>query len=305
MNIVLTKIRTILLFFISLMFLLNCSIAADNLKVIKEKTFTVKPGETLTVDVSGADIKIESREGNEVLVKIFGNRKAEEKMNFRIEQNSSGVDIEIKRKGSSWFNWGSGISLRVEVTVPNNYNTEINTSGGDINLSNLQGKHNLRTSGGDVELENTKGPLFVKTSGGDIKLNNHKGESELITSGGNIITRKQTGDVKASTSGGDVDLETQEGKILAKTSGGGIKINYKGEYKGINATTSGGGIKISVPNNIKATVQLATSGGSIDCDFSNTKSTKVSRSKFEAELNGGGELLYAKTSGGSIYLKEN
>jgi len=299
------KIRTILLFFIGLIFFISSGIEAGDLRVIREKTFSVKQGETLGVDVSGADVKIESRDVNEVYVKILGNRRAEDKMNFRIDQTSSGVEVEIKRKGSSWFNWGGGISLRVEVTVPRTYNTDVNTSGGDINLSNVKGTHNLKTSGGDVELDNTNGRLYVKTSGGDIILNSHTGESELTTSGGDIVTRKQLGDIKASTSGGNVELETQNGKVSAKTSGGSIKINYTGTYKGIKATTSGGGIRINVPKDIKATVQLATSGGSIDCDFSNSRANKVTRSKYEAEFNGGGEELYAKTSGGSIYLKEN
>jgi DUF4097 and DUF4098 domain-containing protein YvlB len=124
--------------------------------------------------------------------------------------------------------------------LPSKYNTDIETSGGDITLYNLIGENNLNTSGGDVKVMSTTGELMVETSGGDITIDQHKGNSRLSTSGGDINTLKLVGNLKATTSGGDVRVEVSDGSILAKTSGGDIDISYYGNNKGIEARTSGG-----------------------------------------------------------------
>jgi DUF4097 and DUF4098 domain-containing protein YvlB len=300
-----TKIRTFLMLFISGLLFLNISLFADDLRVIREKTFSVKQGETLSVDASGAHVKVESWNKDEVYVKILGNKRAEEKLEFNLEQSSHGVKVTAKKKGWSFFNWGGGIRLKIEVMMPANYNNDISTSGGDINIASVNGKFELHTSGGDVSLLNTNGELKAHTSGGDIKLNKHRGGTDLSTSGGDIQCKTHAGDIKASTSGGDVELEVSDGRVMAKTSGGDVKIYYTGNYKGIRANTSGGDIRLSIPASSTASVHLETSGGSINCDFQNSKSTKVSRGELRTELNGGGETLIAKTSGGNISLKEN
>lgn len=290
----------LLILLISTLFATNAF--ADNLKLIKEKTLSVKQGETLFIDASGADIKIDSWNKDEVYVKIFGNRKAEEKMKFTIEKNSDGVEVTAKKESSWFFNWGGGYSVRIEVILPTNFNTKIETSGGDIKVQNINGKFNLETSGGDVDLKNTNGELKINTSGGDIYLSKHKGDSRVATSGGDITTKELDGDLYASTSGGDIKLEVNNGKITAKTSGGDIEIIYDGENKGINASTSGGDIKLFAPATLKANVDLETSGGSIDCNFSNYKATKVTRGRVKGEFNGGGENIVCRSTGGDITI---
>ncbi len=282
------------------------SLFADSLKLIREKSLQTQPGETLYVDASGADVKVVSWDKNETYVKIFGNRKAEEKMHFEIEKVGDGIRVVAKKKNSSWFNWfgNSGYSVRIEVIVPSSYKTEVETSGGDISIVNVNGESNLHTSGGDVTLTNTNGELFVDTSGGDIQVDDHKGNTRLSTSGGDITTRKLIGNLKASTSGGDVRIESGNGKILAKTSGGSIEIYYNGDNKGIEATTSGGSIRANLPSTFKADVFLETSGGEIESNFSNSRTTKVSRGTLKANYNGGGESFVCKTSGGDITINE-
>lgn len=277
---------------------------ADNLKLIREKSFSVKPGENLLIEASGADIKIESWAKDEVYVKIFGNRKAEEKMEFIIERTSDGVEVYAKRESSWFFNWGSGYSVRIEVYTPASYNNNIETSGGDIFIQNVAGKFKLDTSGGDIDLKNTSGELRGKTSGGDITLTNHNGYSEVSTSGGDVKTFGHKGDLLSSTSGGDIHVEAEDGKVSAKTSGGDIEIKYNGINKGIYASTSGGDIKLALPSNLKASVDFATSGGDIDCYFNNYKTTKVSRGKLKGEFNDGGESIVCKTTGGDIVVRD-
>lgn len=293
---------SLLIFLISILFVVD--LQAGGLKLIKEKTFQVKSGGELQVEASGADIKITSWDKEEVHVKIFGNERAKEKMRFEIEQTENGVRVLVKKRSSwSFFEWG-GYSVKIEAMVPKNYNPDVTTSGGDIYVGNLTGRFELKTSGGDVSSKETNGELMVRTSGGDITLTNHDGNSDISTSGGDIRTIKLNGSLRASTSGGDVDVDCANGKVNVGTSGGDVNISYSGDGRGIKATTSGGDIRIKIPADFKAKVDLETHGGEIDCNFNNSKNTKVKRGEFHAEFNGGGEVLYCSTSGGDIIVTE-
>ncbi|MBM4171206.1 MAG: DUF4097 domain-containing protein [Ignavibacteria bacterium] len=277
---------------------------ANELKLIREKSISVNPGEMLSVEASGADIKINSWTKNEAYVKIFGNRKAEDKMKFSIEKTSIGIKVTAKKESSWFFNWGSGYSVRIEIMLPNYFDTNIETSGGDIYIQNINGRFKLETSGGDIELKNTEGDLRVGTSGGDIKVDSHEGKTNVSTSGGDIIVKNLNGDLKSSTSGGDIQISLQNGSILAKTSGGDISIDYDGANKGIKASTSGGDIKLRLPSNFTASVELETTGGSIDSKFKNSSTQKVKRGLLIADFNGGGARVDCSTSGGDIDVIE-
>ncbi len=272
--------------------------------IIIEKTLKAKPGESLYVKGSGADVKISTWDKDEAYVRILGNRRAEEKMEFYVERKSDGIDVIVKKRDGDWFNWFGGMSLRIEVTIPDKYNADINTSGGDIDLASLQGVIKLNTSGGDVRVGDTNGPLSVRTSGGDIQLRSQTGNTNLSTSGGDIKVDMVKGDLEGRTSGGDVHVKVFDGSIDLSTSGGDITIDYSGYNHGIEASTSGGDIDLRVPADLKADVELHSSGGDVDVDFDNSRPSKISRTKYEADLNGGGEKIYCKTSGGGISLRQ-
>lgn len=300
------KIELVFLLIISAILLSATTIFASGRKLIKERSINTQLGLTLTVEASGADVFVKTWEKDEAYIKIFGNSRAEEKMRFEIEKTQSGVKVLAKKKSSSWFNFFSSgnYDVRIEVMIPKNYNTDIETSGGDISIAELKGDNNLHTSGGDVKLNNTEGELFVQTSGGDIRLDYQNGRSNLSTSGGDITVVKAYGDLKASTSGGDINIESSNGKIYAKTSGGDIELTYEGSNKGIEARTSGGRIHAKLPSVFKANVFLETSGGDIESNFDNSRTNKVTRSSYKAEYNGGGEKLNLETSGGDIIVDQ-
>lgn len=287
-----------------MMLFVSSFLFADEVKLIREKTFQVKDWQNVYVNASGADIKVESWDKQEVYVKIFANRRAVEKMKMDIYQEGGTVKVLAKRKGSI-FNWfGGGISVKIEIMTPKNFNPNVETSGGDIHVANLNGGFRLDTSGGDVSLLNTRGKLKAETSGGEISLNNHKGDMDLSTSGGDIICKETNGNIRAETSGGDIKIDAGDGKVFAETSGGSIVINYSGENNGIHAATSGGDVYLKIPSGFKAKVHLETSGGRISNNFSNSRSDRVKRSEVDAVYNGGGAMLRLETSGGDITVDE-
>jgi len=277
------------------------------LKTIQEKTFSVKDWENLYVNADGADIVVGSWDRQEVYVKVLGNQKAEEHLKLKIEKENSSVVVVAKLRNShSFFNWfnNNNMSLRIEVTVPRKYNADLETSGGNLKLSDLTGGFKLNTSGGNINLYNNIGKLHAETSGGNIKLTNHKGEMDISTSGGNIDCRAVNGDLKAETSGGNVDIELTNGKLYTETSGGNIYIDYTGTNKGLEASTSGGTVKVKLPSDFKAKAHLETGGGAVRNHFTNVKDFKVTESEVDCELNGGGNTLRLESSGGDVVVEQ-
>jgi len=202
-----------------------------------------------------------------VEIKISGNERARERMRFSFNADDKKVEVSGKRDGSGW-SWFSNMKLKYEIMVPASFNIDVSTAGGDIKAGGITGTVNLRTSGGD------------------------------------IWSDRCTGSIEAKTSGGDINIYTASSSVTAKTSGGDIELEYTGVNKGIELKTSGGDIDIKVSSDMKANVDLSTSGGRVsNSGVTINNATKMSRNKISGEMNGGGEKLVARTSGGDVELK--
>lgn len=303
-----SKFKTLILF--TLIISINsiaCSFAdagKEDLKTLQEKTFKISSDKDIIVEASFGDVLITSWDNNEVYVKILGNEKTREKVEFYFDNSDSEVKVRAEHEKSSW-GWSSrGMDLRFEIKVPKKFNSRITTAGGDIRLANVDGKNALKTSGGDISIRIAKGDLNIRTSGGDISLDEVSGKINASTSGGDITANKFTGNFDVSTSGGDIDLTGSNATIEASTSGGDITLYYSGENKGIKLSTSGGDIDIKLPDNFNASALLSSSGGSVKSDFTGNNAVKISSNKFEADINNGGPDLIAKTSGGTVRVRK-
>ena len=275
----------------------------EKLKVIHDKSFSISPGNDLKLETSSGDIIISSWDKSEVHIKILGNDKAKEKVEFNFNESSSMIEVEAKYSWSL-FMMVKGIKLRFEVQVPKEFNIEIYTSGGDIKLSSIKGSVTLKTSGGDINLSELNGNIEVSTAGGDIAFNNTYGNLNFSTSGGDIDGNKFSGKMDISTSGGDISLLGSDAIIEASTSGGDITLDYNGQNQGIELSTSGGNILAKLPNDFNASANISTTGGDIKTDFTGNNAVKISSTKFEADINNGGNSLILKTSGGDIVVKK-
>jgi len=302
------RITAIILFFFFFSFIsFACGPYTDfdnsNYSVIEEKTFDTSPGKDFNLEAYSGDVFITTSEGSQVRVRVLGNDRTRKRVNVEFENSDDGVNVIAKRIGGwSFFNFGSSIKLRFEITLPKNYNAKVSTSGGDIKLAYLNGKIDLRSSGGDIGISNTSGKTFVSTSGGDLSSNNSIGDMEFKTSGGDVHIEKFNGNVDASTSGGDIYLNGSNGKVRAHTSGGEIELNYTGNNYGIDLASSGGDVKAHLPLGFAADAKMYSSGGDIKCNFTTTNVQNISSNKYEALLNNGGEPLLIKSSGGDIVV---
>ena len=203
-----------------------------------------------------------------------------------VVQKDDGVTVTMRRQGKNgWFNWGPWYGNgHIEVTVPQRYEVSINTAGGNVELTGTAGSAKLRTSGGSIVAKNVNGNVAMRTSGGG------------------ILADKIRGDVDADTSGGSIQLLNVDGKIRGQTSGGSVQCSLVGINRGISATTSGGSIQLTVPRTTTANIEAITSGGQFTSELP-VATTERQDGHFKGSINGGGQPIDARTSGGGISLR--
>lgn len=260
------------------------------------------------------------------------------RFDWDVSERNNVVRVEAKRpRTGSWNN--NGVRMTIDVTIPERFRTEVATSGGDITAQSLNGRTALRTSGGDIEVRRIQGdeillttsggdimandlsgPVEIHTSGGDIEVGNVNGPRiEIGTSGGDIIARRlQARSIEVGTSGGDIELEHLIGAAEVVTSGGDIQVGRV--EGGLTATTSGGDIEIVLSK--AGAVSLSTTGGDVfvlaptslsaDLDLRG-QSVRVdgsfdfqgdqTRRRINGRIGGGGPLLKATTTSGSVVLR--
>jgi DUF4097 and DUF4098 domain-containing protein YvlB len=254
--------------------------------IIKEQNLPTSQGKTLIVKSDCGDINISTWIKDEAYIKITGNDNAKENMEFNIEEKNGDVYVTIKK--SSGIKFLDNTNLKIDISIPEKFNTEISTAGGDINLGNLTGNVDMKTAGGDIVLKSIKGNSDLKTAGGDIKVESFNGN------------------FSAKTAGGDIIMSGSDGSIEAKTAGGDITVKYTGENKGMELSTAGGNVRLYLPENFPANIDLKTSSGNIKIGFEYTnESGKLKNGKIKGKINGGGELISCRTSGGNIIVEKN
>jgi DUF4097 and DUF4098 domain-containing protein YvlB len=253
-----------------------------------DRTFTVSPGGSLIVVADGASVSVSSADTNKVTVHMVARSSESDLADMTLDATQSGNEVTAtmrRPKSGKWFNWGAWrAESSIEVTVPKRFEVSVRTGGGSIDLKDTVGSVKLNTSGGDITAMNLNGTVWLRTSGG------------------RIIAENVQGDVDANTSGGDVRLLNIDGSIKGHTSGGNVRVSLKGANRGITATTSGGDVELILPRSTSANVSASTSGGDVTTDIPIT-TTLTKTTRLEGTLNGGGQPIEARTSGGDVRLR--
>lgn len=299
--------------------LVLCSAVTAGIRKNIDRQFEVSAGGTLNLESEIGSIEVVSGSGKKVsvLVKLEASTSSEDRAeklfeDFEIDFDQDGDDINIVaeyygRRGVSGF-FGmrkNRLKVKYTITVPSRFNVYLKTSGGSIQVGNLEGKVSARSSGGSLSFEDIIGEVIGKTSGGSIKLSSCIGPAELKTSGGSIYIGRVVGEVIAKTSGGNIEVEEVFGNIEAKTSGGSVMARIsKQPDDDCYLTTSGGNVTVYLAENLNLDINAKTSGGRVKTKFPMKVSGSVSKRSLDISLNKGGPELYLRTSGGNIYLNE-
>lgn len=301
-----------------------------------EKTYDVKSGGSLTVLSEFGAIEIQTAEQEKVEIVITKESKSKsvaavEKMlaDFELTFEHNGSDVHIrgtfKHDREHWWKQFNLAKIHFLITVPQQYNIDLNTASSDISVANLTGDVGVRTSGGNLCFRSITGTVWGHTSGGSVEVVDVTGDVQVRTSGGSLRFGAIQGFVSGRTSGGSIkgtncnggtDVRTSGGNIWlggisknvnARTSGGSIQAAMKTQPQSeCNLRTSGGQINFTLIPDIAIDLEAETRGGRVSTDFAveSVIQGKVPKNRLEGRINGGGPLLKLRTSGGNIHLQK-
>jgi DUF4097 and DUF4098 domain-containing protein YvlB len=277
------------------------------------KSFTVEPGGRLVVDVAEGALDVTTTAGKELTVEVVSKVAADSKEREQqflkdhavtFDQSSGTVTIRSTRPASSrsiFDFWRRGVRADVRFTIatPERFNVDLKTAGGAVKVTGVTGDVHTETSGGGLQFAQITGPIHGATSGGSIHLDACAGAAKIHTSGGGISVHAHRGDLSADTNGGGITLDGITGNVTASTSGGGIHATWLASPTAESRlSTSGGSVSVMLPEKAAVDLDAATSGGSVRSDFSVDGTRRASSLK--GRINGGGPLLYLRTSGGGV-----
>ena len=263
-------------FFIALIALQAFSINAQNKQDNEPfitKSFSNTPIKNVTAETTGGNISVSGDSKGDTRIEVYvhqnnykGNDLSKDEIqkrldadyNLNISADNGTLTATAKPKERN-MNWKKALSISFRIFTPVNVTTDLQTSGGNIELNNVSGKQRFGTSGGNLRINNVSEDIKGRTSGGNIQLTNCKDEIDLQTSGGNIQASNCTGNIDLETSGGSLKLSDLKGKIKAHTSGGNVQgESISGE---LISHTSGGNIDMQ---RLSCSLETSTSGGNID-----------------------------------------
>ena len=183
---------------------------------------------------------------------------------------------------------GKHISVSLDVTVPNQTNTDLTTHNGALKIKNLTGQLNGTTHNGKVTAEKISGTTKFETHNGKIVCKEIAGNTQLQTHNGSVVCEEVSGDIKLRTHNGNA-------KAFYSTAAPPVC--------NVSIVTHNGGVSLTAPPNFSAKVEASTHNGSIDTDLPITVTGKVTKRKLTGTIGTGEGELYLETHNGSIKIK--
>ncbi len=233
-----------------------------------DTTLAFKAGQSVSVAVEGLDVRI--RSWDSALAKIEWSYKGSKEIiadyRFRVSREDDVIKIIGAKENSGWLKWG-GFSGGVTITLPDTADIDVEAVGGDIRIKEMRGTIQLQSIGGDISGSRISGRFDAGTSGGDIS-----------------IKYADVSTLKLNTSGGD------------------ISVSVISESPTITARSLGGDIRLYLDKDVKADIDAATTGGEVRCYYKNELDGTVKESVIKGKLNGGGNRIHLRTSGGDILI---
>ena len=281
----------------------NVAAKDTQVKDVIKKSYNVRPGGTLRLDIDHGNIYIEPGSNDRVLIELerIANADTREEAeqvlaNHEYAFDNRGNDVFIRsrydkeKRGfmSRWRN-NSRLKINVVVHVPAEYNVDFSSGAGNIEIADLVGRIEGRTGAGNIVIEDVRGYLEIASGAGNIDIDGDIERAEVTTGAGNINLYGLQGAIDASTGAGNIYAEiTRQPRENSDLSSG------------------AGNVTVSLARNVGVYVDATAALGSAECEFSSCKvEGKWMKKSFSGEINGGGPELRMHAGVGNVALRRD
>jgi hypothetical protein len=277
---------------------------------------SVRPGDGSTIHVIG---RIRVHEGWGISEASAKEKVHKLETNPPIEQDGNTIrigeihDEELRRNVSISYevvtpaetqlhsSTGSGSQMIEGVRGP----VEATTGSGSINISRIGNELRASTGSGTITLEEIKGGVRATTGSGSIRAHGIAGGLSAHTGSGTVeYEQTAPGDVDIETGSGGIEMRGVRGTVRARAGSGHISVEGTptGDWR---LHTGSGGVTLRLPANAGFELDASTGSGSVSItpEHELTVSGTLNRHELHGKAHGGGPLIYASTSSGSIRVE--
>lgn len=271
------------------------------------REFTVRPGAKVKVSTVSGNIQVRGSEGDQVKVDLFVRRglsffqrgQALDDVNIHIYQRDNTIVAHIQSKrGESWSS--SSTQYNFILSVPTRSHLDLNSSGGNVEVSQVDGTHSLRTAGGNIQMERITGDIKAYSAGGNIRADDIRGVLHLVTLGGNADLTAINGDTRFRVMGGNLNLSAMRGDVIGETQGGSIRGDVLSILHGIDLAARGGSIHLSIP--AMPGLNLNVRGNPVKVNRLQNFDGEIRSTLMNGTINGGGVPVKLRADGGIVDL---
>ncbi|HUK31466.1 MAG TPA: DUF4097 family beta strand repeat-containing protein [Candidatus Acidoferrum sp.] len=279
-------------------------------------SISVRPGDGSTVHVIGrirvhegwgmsdaaAKDKVRKLEANPPIVQEGNTIHVGEIRDEELRRNVS-ISYEVVTPAETQLHssTGSGSQMVEGVRGP----VEATTGSGSINGSKIGNEMRASTGSGTITLEDIKGSVRATTGSGGIRATGIAGGLSGRTGSGTVeYEQTAPGDVDIETGSGGIELRGVHGGVHARAGSGHITVDGTptGDWR---LHTGSGGVTMKLPPNAGFELDASTGSGSVSItpEHELTVSGTINRHELRGKAHGGGPLIYASTSSGSIRVE--
>ncbi len=129
---------------------------------------------------------------------------------------------------------------------------------------------------------------------------------DLESTNGGITINDVSGNIRFRTTNGGIHLAGLKGDVNGRTTNGGVRVELDGdswEGHGLEVQTTNGSVKVYVPEDYSCRLESGTVNGSFRIDFPIMVQGRIDR-RITAEIGGGGTLIRAYTTNGSVTISK-
>jgi len=249
---------------------------------IIDKTVNASPGQELILDLkTGGEVHI--RGWDEERVEMHAELSGEDWRNTRVEIETEAGGVRVTSRQRRRPAWTSSTSHRFEFRVPKRFDVQVKSSGGNLELTGVEGTFRGSTGGGEIVLTEIKGEVGLSTGGGDVRVTDSQASGKVTTGGGMVQMNRVQGGLRGTSGSGPVlhsessdgygdldgvhadedDVRDERtgaaGALYIEKAGGDVSL--PNAPHGAHIQTGGGDIQVRAG---KGWVQASTGGGDIE-----------------------------------------
>lgn len=272
-----------------------------DIKDTVKRSYKVRPGGTLELDIDRGRVEVLPGPGREVLIEVErkvttdDRSKAEsifERHDLQIEERDGGIYVGSRFDNEDTF-WNrirsttGRLVVRVRARVPEDYNIE------------------FKAGAGSVELGSFAGDIYGVTGAGNIRIGAVGGSVNVVSGSGNIVIEGAGGEVEVHTGAGNVDVRSVRGEATVRAGAGNIEVFITEQPEGASDFSTGAGnVMVYLAGSVGVDVDAECAVGSASTDYPLEVEGKWARKSFSGSVNGGGPDLRLYAAVGNVTLRK-